>query len=67
MLITSEEDGSNDINNVQMLTRKCKTQHPLKILAAPVDEPFLGEQLTAFNIWLEYAKFKPFRLQVLQR
>jgi len=57
---TSGEDGdeSTDNNtNAQASTTKHEPQPPVTIPTA--DAPFFGEQLTAFEIWLEYANTKP--------
>ena len=56
----SEEDGSNDYSTAQAsTTTKREPQPPMTTSAAPTDAPFFGEQLTAFEIWLEYANTKP--------
>ena len=51
---SSEEEGEESVN--------ANTTHepqPAFIAVPPADAPFFGEQLTAFEIWLEYANTKP--------
>ena len=51
---TSEEED-NEIPNANV----SHDQQPITIIAPTSDAPFFGEQLTAFEIWLEYASTKP--------
>lgn len=50
----SDEEGDDHSNN-----QTTHDTHPVTITAPHADSPFFGEQLTAFEIWLEYANTKP--------
>jgi regulator-associated protein of mTOR len=50
----ASEEGDDNTNNIA-----AHEPEPVAITAPTTDSPFFGEQLTAFEIWLEYANTKP--------
>jgi regulator-associated protein of mTOR len=50
----ASEERDDNTNNIA-----AHEPEPVAITAPTTDSPFFGEQLTAFEIWLEYANTKP--------